>query len=172
MIRVDCSAVSPVCRKYGCWILALCWLLGLICGSLLFLHAGPSFLTLMRRIIFIPVSISGLLSNLLIPFLITVYSVYFSMLWLIFFVCFLEGAALSWSAAGILVAFSSAGWLIHWLVLLRSSFLAASAFPVWVRIFSGGKTGAVFCWWFFAATALCILDYTVISPFLASLIIH
>ena len=172
MIRYESGVLMPWYRKYGYRILALCWLLGLVCGALLFLQAGSSVLSLMRRVVWNPVSISGLLSNLLIPFLFTVYAVYTSVLWLIFPVCIMEATLHSFCLAGLYQAFSSAGWLVCGLVLFHSSVCAFAAFLVWSRIYSGGKIRGWLCWWIFVCAVVYVLDYYVISPFLASLIIH
>jgi len=172
LVRVDYSAAPFVCRKCRGFLLASCWLLGLVCGWLLFHYAGTICEALMRRIVISPVSISGLLSSFLIPFLITVYSVCFSMPWIIFPVCFLKGVSFSFVSSGIWKAFSSAGWLVQSVLLFRSSCFAVGAFLVWIRFFSGRSTSGAFFVWLLLAAAGCILDYSVISPFLASLIIH
>lgn len=172
MTRVEYGVNSPFSRRYGCRILALCWVFGLFAGAFLFLQAGPSLLPMMRRVILFPVSIAGLFSSLLIPFLFTVFAVYSSLIWLIVPVCFAEGALLSFCLIGISQAFSSAGWMIRTLVLFRSGVCAVCTLLVWLRIFSGGKTGGWLCWCVYICAAACILDYSVISPFLASLIIH
>ena len=172
MTRVEYGVNSPFSRRYGCRILALCWVFGLIAGAFLFLQAGPFSFSLMHRIIGSPVSIVGLLSNLLIPFLFTVFAVYSSLFCLSFPICFTEGVLFSFCFAGISRTFSSAGWMLRWIVLFRSGICAACTLLVWFRIFSGGKTGVWLFWWLSVCTAACILDYSVISPFLASLIIH
>ena len=172
MTSVTCDVFSTFCRRYSYGILALCRLSGIVCGVFLFLKAGPSSFLMMRRVIETPVSIVGLLSNLLFPFLITVYSVFIFSSWLIFAVCFLDGVLLSWFAAGISVAFSSAGWLLCSFLLFHSNCCFIGAYLVWSCLLSGErKIGRFFCWGLIASAA-CYFDYFVISPFLASLIIH
>ena len=118
MTGVVCGTVPQVCRKYICCILAICWLSGLFYGIFVFYYAESSVVSLMRRTLVSSVSIVGLLSNLLIPFLFTVYAVYYSMSWLLFPVCFWEAFSVSFVMTGVCMAFGSAGWLVRSMILL------------------------------------------------------
>ena len=149
-------------------MLAVFWIVGLICGIFLFLYAGTPVVSLMRRILCSSVSIVSLFGIGLIPFLFTAYAVIFSGQWLIFAICFCKACLLGFVSAGIWFTFASAGWLLWSLLLFSGSVLSADLYFLWLRVLSADRI----CW--FSAVSVAFLAVgiaeRIISPFLACLI--
>ncbi len=171
MARVDGFALSRWYSKSVRQILAFWWLLGLLGGIVLFRYAEFPVVSVMRRVVFAPVSIVGLFSNLLIPFLFSVFTVSFAVWWT-WVLCFLEGCRVSFVFMGLYTAFGSAGWLIPCLLLPGSLVSTAACYLLWQRLLAGEKILAPAVGSVAAAALAYAAEYCVISPFLASLIIH
>lgn len=167
-----CGNVPHLNRRYVRCLLAICWISGLLCGIFMFYNAGPPVASMMRRTLASSVSIVGLLSNLLIPFLFSVYAVSASMPWLIFLICFFEAGVFSFVSAGICVAFGSAGWLVRSMLMLCSGVGASAQYVLWLQLLSGRNTAGVTILFSFLLAMVYACDYYVISPVLASLIIN
>ncbi len=167
MTRVDGLYLPCPYRKYLRHFLAFWWLLGLLCGIVPVRYAGfPGFL-LMRSLALAPVSIVGLFSNLLIPFLFSLFTIR-SMPWWIMVLAFWEGFGLSILA----MELRFAAWPVRWLLMFGSSVFAECAYFLWLRLLSGQRVIGAACGVFLTAALAFAAEYYIISPFLASLIIH
>ena len=170
MIQYDSYEDASLHSGFSPALLAVCWLLGVFCGMLLFLHAGTPVFSLMRRLPYGSVSIVSLLAAGLIPFLFTAYAVFISRPRMVFAVAFCKACLFSFVSLGISVAFASAGWLMRGLLLFGSGVSCVMLYFLWLRILSGRKT-----YWLAvaaAAAAACWTSFYIISPFLACLIEH
>ena len=160
-------------RKRNLWVLASVWVLGLGSGIWAFAYAGSSLLPLMRSTLSGTVSIVSLLCVTGLPFLFSAFAVFISCHWLIFPIAFCKGFCFSFAATGLLQAFGSAGWLIRPLLCFADSVSMPLLYWFWLSCFRTDdrlwRPRAVL-----AAALLLLLgsvDYCLISPFLADLII-
>lgn len=172
MARFDCGKAWKMNTGQRRFLLALCWISGLLCGFFLFLQAGAPVVSLMRRILLDSVSIVSLFSIRFIPFLFTAYAVFISEVRLVFPICFTRAMIYAYVSLGIYSAFDSAGWLIRILVLFGDSLCMVVLYTYWLRLLSGQKTKcfAETMGVFLGFLLVCIADFYVISPYLASLI--
>ena len=167
------SFVLPDLRRKGCrLLLAFSWLAGLLCGLASYIFAGDSLDSLMRGAVFGSVSISGLLSVTILPFLFSAFAVYVRKPRLLHIAAFGKAFALSFVCLGIMHACGSAGWLVRWLLCFSSCAFAPVLYLYWLRHISGsrrfsfGEAALVFS----AAVLIGSVDFTIVAPFLARLI--
>lgn len=156
------------CRRF----LAFSLIAGLILGALTASSASDSVMLLMRLAICRPVSIVGLLSICLLPFLFSVLAVFLSKSWLLIPVCFSKAFNYSFCALIISRIAGDPGWLLHILFLFSDTCLFVMLCWFWIRHITGMRATVI------RDAAICIvvfivlgaLDYCYISPFLAMLI--
>lgn len=158
-------------RRGRCLYLALSWVAGLTMGGLVFVHADASFLSLMRSTRMVPVSISGLVSVILFPFLISAFSAYCSMNWTLYVAVFGKAFGFCLAAFSCASAFGSAGWLICPLLLFSDVGTVFALWLFWLHCGAAGRGLSVKTWLLclMAAGLFGIVDVCFISPFLAVL---
>lgn len=158
-------------RKYTHYILAFFWFSGLVCGALLFLTAGTSVTSLMRRCVLQPVSIVSLLYVTILPFLVSILMALISRPMLILPICFGKAFLFSFVSAGILSVYGSSGWIIQALLLSIDCWSAFLIYLWWLRMLQCAERWK---WEGLFLTAMAILAdsvyFRIISPFLACLI--
>lgn len=159
-------------RKNIMVFLALFWFLGLLSGAAFSAAASDSLVPLMRTAVNSRVSINGLLTAILLPFLLSAFAVMIHEPWLLLPVAFGKAFLVSFVGTGVLNAYGSAGWLIRWLLMFSDCCSLPVLFWYWIRQTTGRNRH------FFPVTALVLLaavlissfDYCVVSPFLATVI--
>ena len=149
-------------------LLLVCSFAGFLLG-IAFSYRSQTFVSLMRGAVSSPVTIVGLGAVLFFPYLLTASAVLFSSSGILLTVAFLKALLFGACAAAVDLAFPDAGWLVRSL-LLFSDF---AGYPVlfWLlwRFIDGHKNPIVAFWIAGGAlTAIGILDYLVIAPFLES----
>lgn len=154
-------------------LLAFLMLLGFLCGAFFTVDPLPASVSLMRTAASSRVSIVGLMTVLLLPFLISAFAVYTSSPFLLFPVCWLKAFFFSYSAGMISLAFGNAGWLVRWLLLFSSGL--SLPLLIWFCMRQGDGTYREDLLRDFTVCAVLILligslDFRVISPFLVKLI--
>ena len=151
--------------------LACAFIFGLISGVLISMSASGALDSTMRAAPFSCVSISGLLSAILLPFLLSAFAVYLSCPWLLLPIAFCKAFLITFLGLGVLDAFGSAGWLIRFLLMfgdvITLPLLWWYLYQVILR-----PASRVRCTLVAAVFSLAVggLDHYVISPFLANLI--
>lgn len=155
------------------WLyLALCWIAGLLMGSLLAIGAGNAFSSWMRTADLGCVSIVSFVTVLFLPFLFSAFAVMISRPQLLLLICFLKAFSFGFCASGITQCFQSAGWLVRGLLLFSDGCLLPVLLWFWVRHIDG--TQRVTTSEMLACAALTFLvgsvDRCLVSPFLAMLI--
>ena len=156
-------------KGLGCFL--CCWIVGLLLG--IFFAAETGFaVSMMRRAASCRVSIVLLFVGGALPFLIAAYAVmierYFILFSLVLLRCFCFGYC-AWTAV---LSFGSAGWLVQPMLQFTDSILLAVLCFFSLR-WSGGydrhlKRDLTFCIALTAAVA--VIDFSAVSPFLASLL--
>lgn len=159
--------------RRGCrFFLASSWLLGLICGILVYLSAGGILVSLMRSTLYVPVSIVGLLCAAVLPFLFSALAVFLSRPGLLLPICFGKAFLLAFVSLGVIRAFGSAGWLLRWLLLFGDCVSAPMLYWFWLRYIPGDRllSGWEAASLFSLGLLIGSVNYSVISPFLVRLI--
>ncbi len=167
----NCQTPSKLqdCRQNLC-ALALCAVSGAGLGALFAGASGDSYVLLMRMAASRPVSIFGSAVSVFLPFLISVFLITHSKPWLVYLICGIR--FFLFSAAGFALArsFGSAGWLVRLLLQMPDLFLIPVLIWFSLLSFAGKCTKRVMICCILLAAAIGMLDYCVISPFLANLI--
>lgn len=153
-------------------LFALSLFVGLILGVISASSASDSVILLMRLAISRPVSIVGLLSIYLLPFVSSILAVFLSKSWMLLPICFLKALIFGFCARVITVLAGDPDWLLHILFLFSDTCSFVMLCWFWIRHISGRKVTVI------QDAAICIvvfiilgtLDYCYISPFLAMLI--
>lgn len=159
-------------RRNWVVLLALSWILGLGFGGLTFRYGMDHLVSLMPSVLSSRLSIVGLASSALLPFLFSVFAVYFSHPWVLTIICFTKAFLYAYVSCGVYQAFGDYGWLVHWLLLFADTLCIPVLFLYWLRHLSGYRR---FRFWTTAAylTALAgiiLTGYYLVSPLIGALI--
>ena len=165
------SVFSISQRKIRTVFLAFFWCMGLLTGAILAQYSGEIHFSLMRRAAACSVSIVGLFTVLL-PFLFTAFAVVLSNCFLFYPIAFLKALTFSYHACVVSAAFGDAGWLVRYLFLFTDACTIPVLLWIWIRG-SGNR-----CIGLLHGTGICVLiacavgliDFCIVSPFLAMLI--
>lgn len=155
------------CRKWM-FLLALCWVFGLLLGCLCGGSRAGVFPSNMELSEFGQVDPFGSLLILSLPFVSSVIAV---SLWrsVLPLIAFAKAFCFAYVSAGLMVSFGSAGWLVCILLLLGDGAMLPLLWLYWYRSMAGQSVAAIciagtlamVIWWF---------DYAVLSPFVANMI--
>ena len=117
-LRRNLYCILPVKHRSACIVLlAFFWAAGALAGTFFCAQADASILSLMRRVIYDPVSIVSLLLVHTFPLFIAALAVFSSRWQLLYPLCFFKAFSFSYCACGLSWAFSSGGWLIRVIAL-------------------------------------------------------
>ena len=157
------------CRQNLC-ALALCAVFSAGLGALFAGTSGDSYFLLMRMAASRPVSIVGSAVSVFIPFLVSVFIITHSKPWLVYLICGVRIFLFSSAASAIGRSFGSAGWLVR--LMLQIPDLCLIPVLIWFSAvtLAGNCTKRVMICCILLAAMIGMLDYCVISPFLADLI--
>lgn len=161
-------------RRAGSFLLAVCWLFGVLLGFCAAIFAGNSLSSLMRGSTVGSVSIVRMLVLSSLPFLLSALAVYLSQPWLIFALSFLKAFCFSFCAVGIHLAFGSSGWLVQLLLLFTDCFTIPVLYLYCSKLIQYGVNKADTCFLRCLIYACCvgIVDYCWIAPFLRTVFIR
>lgn len=113
-------------RNRNCILLAFCWMSGLLFGFLFYTFNQHTLSSLMRRAIFAPVSIVGLLISFLFPFLFSAFAVIIhTPIWIYPIACY-KAFSFAVVSIGFVDGMGSAGWL-YWILLMAGDILSLPA---------------------------------------------
>ena len=158
-------------HRKGPFLLTVFFLLGHLLGVWVSGHASDFLFSAMRTVVSSRVSIIGLLSALVLPFLFSAFAVYMTQPMLLFPIAFWKAFLFSYLSAGLLSAWGSAGWLVMPLVMFCSLCSMPVLYWYWQRHIGGEH----FRWGTFSFTlavlaAIGIVNLFVIEPFLVRII--
>ena len=157
------------CRQNMC-MFALCSVFSAGLGAWFAGTSGNTYILLMRMAASRPVSIAGSAVSVLLPFLVSLFIIVHSKPWLVYFICGIRIFLFSAAARALDCAFGSAGWLVR--LMLQMTDLCLIPVLIWFSLLSLVRkpTKHVMTCCILFAAAIGMLDYCVISPFLANLI--
>ncbi len=118
-------------------LLALSWIFGLGFGALVFRYGKDHIVSLMPSVLSSRLSIVGLASCSVLPFLFSVLAVYFSVPPLLMPICFFKAFLYAYVSCGVYGAFYHAGWLLHLLLLFVDTLSIPVLYLYWQRHISG-----------------------------------
>lgn len=154
-------------RKGMLFLLACCWISGLLCGVICFSVSSSGVISLMRRTVLSPVSIVGLLNAALIPFLLSALFSLLSIDWIVFCIVFIKAFIFSFVSLGLILSFGSGGWLLRFFLVFGDYAALPLLFWCWMRMVSVGAGRSVILLSFVccALVIAIVLVYRVIAPF-------
>lgn len=165
------QAKAYICHRTPEMVLAGIWLVGLLAGGVSFSKAGIHYFLLMRSAVFCSVSIVGLFACNFLPFLLSAFAVFFNKPRLLYWICFFKAFIFAGCSYGIMVSFGSAHWLVRLLLQFSDCCLVSVLCWFCLRHINGNlyavKRDCIICTGLIAAVGM--LDYCVVSPFLARL---
>ncbi len=168
------SPMQRSSRRDTPFFLAFAWILGIVFGVGASYCASHSLSSLMRMTANSPVSIFGLLSAMLLPLLCSAFAVYISCPWLLIPTAFLKAFLYTYFSFGILASYGSAGWLIRLLLIFSDTLMLPVLWLFWLRGIQWGRVD--FLYRLIPAVSVVFLigsiDYSIISPFLAQIILN
>ena len=149
-------------------LLIIMWFLGLAVGHLL---CVPSFVPLMRSVIYQPVSIVGLFICIFLPLILSYFSLLFQKPIMLLIVCFIKSIAFSFSFTLVSYIFDTASWLLRLLILFSDSFFLFFLMIFWLKTISDFNRSCYKSMYMFAAIGLYIgiTDFVIVSPLLERL---
>ena len=152
-------------------LFSMVWIAGILCGSFIAYQASDTYLLLMRGAANSPVSFTGLLAAVLLPFFFVTFSINISRPKLIYLICFLKTCIFMITAHTVMLSYGSAGWLIR--ALLQFTDTASLGLLCWFayRHLDGSRERL---WSDLGLCLICTaclgcIDYCYVSPFLVLL---
>lgn len=124
-------------RRFHYAALAFSWVIGLGFGALTFGYGKDSLVSLMPSALSSRLSIVGLLSSTLLPFLFSVFAVYISVPQVLIVICLAKAFLYAYISCGVYQAFGSAGWLAHWILMFTDTLSIPVLYLFWLRHVSG-----------------------------------
>lgn len=170
--RSYCPGTPHRRRKGRRFLLACCWIAGLLCGAWTGLSADSFLFLWLRGILWATPSMAGLLCVVLLPFLLSTLVVFLFRPGLLLLVCFGKAFLYAFASVSVLLAFGSAGWLFRWLLLFSDCVCAPVLYWFWLRYLPGDRRLCVWdtAWMLSMGLLAGSLNYSVVAPFLARLI--
>lgn len=169
----DMQSIQPsasLCRL-RLFFLAFIWCLSFSIGIVFAYFNQNITVSLMCTAPLCRVSIFGLVITLLFPLLITAVAVHFSIPHLIFPIVIFKGISFGYCLFGSFLTFGSASWLVYSLLTFSETVMVVPLLWLWVVYLCGStislKRKFTLC--VLAALMLGIVDYFMVSPYLATL---
>lgn len=158
-------------RRMMFLLLAFSWCLGLVLGLWSSAMAGESLVPLMQSAASARVTITGLLTAISLPFLLSALAVFLGRWWLFLPIAFGKAFLIAFTGYGVFVSFGSAGWLMRVLLMFSDCACAPLLLWLWIhgitaerrRVLSVAGPALL-------ALAIGSVDFYVVSPFLAMLL--
>ncbi len=168
------ASYLPFLRCKACIFILLCfWTFGILFGCLTAIRIPECDFSWMHTVPAHCASIVGLLFTGMLPFLLTAAAVCFSLEWTLFLLAFYRAFSIGYLSLLMLWSCDSGGWLARGMILFPDLICIPFLFRLWVQIFQGATDqlyGRLLSCSLICA-AVTAIDYLVISPYLASLIL-
>lgn len=169
LTEISTSRNMQKCNERVCaLVLSIVFSAGL--GALFATIAGDFYFLLMHRAGNVSVSIVGSVIAVLIPFLVSVYLIAHSKLWLAYLICGIRIFTLASSCYATIHSFGTAGWFMQG--MLHFPQLCLTPVLIWLMFlrFTGKYSRLVGLYCIIFAAIVGMINFCLISPFLANLI--
>lgn len=159
-------------HRHCALVLASSFLLGHLLGVWFSGIASEHYLSAMRAVVSSRVSIIGLLSSMVLPFLFSAFAVYLQQPVLLIPIAFMKAFLFSYLGYGLYTAWGSAAWLVTGLTMFGSLCSMPVLYWYWLRHMGGRRFEILpFCLILGILVMIGMMDYCLIVPFLANIII-
>lgn len=172
MITDHCIDSRDNCRMFQYFLPVAFSFSGTVIGIFTAYQTDPVFLSMMRRAVFLPVSIVDLCCSILLPFIFTAVISCNKKTYLLLPFSFLKSLTYSLILASTTFVFSSCGWLVRSLLLFTDSIVIALLYWYLVRHINGQQTTAKRDLLVILLLSITtgILDVFFVAPYLAALL--
>ena len=157
------------CRN-KCLIIALCGAIGSLVGVMIAISAGNYYFLLMHTAAGSRVSIVDTGFAILVPFWVSLFLIVHSKPWLVYVICILQIAQYTAALYAIAISFGSSGWMVNAFMQFSDFFLI----PILLLLSKcrlQNRVSKRLIWISIAVSVVVgLIDYCLISPFLANLI--
>ena len=153
-------------------LVSFVWILGFLIGNYFASQTADIHHLLLHNIAFCSVSFLGLYFALFFPFILSAFLIRSPVQSFTLLIVFAKALSIGFCACGIMIAFSSAGWLMRSLLLFSDSLIVILLLWFWIRNYtyeiSKLNTDLSIC----AVLSFIIscIDYFAVSPFLEALL--
>ena len=164
---------SNSCRRIHRYILAFCWLLGLLWGSLFALWIDEEIFETLRFGMFAELSIVSLLAITLFPIALVLFAARLSRPHVLYLLVFLKALSFAFVMTGYLDVFACSGWLIGSMLMFSDIAMTPLLWYILLRSEQcdvGVLRNSIF-FSVVSATVIVFLDYCFVVPFWADLLL-
>ena len=147
-------------------MLIFLWVLGLFLGLYIAAKVEPLIYSQMYVCGYTSVSIAGLLSVMLLPFVLSLLAIRFRVIWAIFFFAFLKSFLYGYCRSAFVFAYADAGWLMNFLCFFSDSAVTVALLMYWSSCLKrpGRWNLRQYGIFSFASLMICLFDYYYIVP--------
>lgn len=157
-------------RNRSTAVLTICWITCSVAGIITAIYMSDLLIPLMRGAVMQPVSISGVLIAVFLPFLFAAFAVFFSERWLLIVIGGIKAFGFGFCACGISLTFGQCDWLIRGLFLFTDHFTVPMLYLFCLRYLSGEtRLRRELAVWLLIIAVVSGIDHCFVSPFLAEL---
>ena len=167
---------KPACigfwNRFSPALLTLSWVTGMVLGAG-FAYLSKQFLVpMVIDSVSAQLSITGLVSAGIVPFLLSAFAVFFCEPWLLLIISMFKAFSFSFCATGVSLAFVQSSWLVRFLFLFSDILIIPVLYVYWLRCLSHRckvkrwELSLYLC----IAGLIVYLDCHFIAPFLKSLL--
>ena len=169
--RTMTTKITDWWRRWASRLLATSWVLGILMGCGAAKSASSVLTVLLRGCVTADMTLWGIVSVTMLPFLLSAFAVSFSEPWLLLFISTFKAFSFSFCAWGVCLAFGHSSWLVLFLLLFSDFLLIPLLVFYWLRHIRGDILSPPWELPLFLGIALGVgyIDYRYIAPFLASL---
>lgn len=155
----------------GFWLLISSWVLGLCTGTMFFFSDRDTFCALLRDFSFGYASAVGVLASIFLPFVLSIIACACGAFQWLSGIAFCRAFSFSFTFAGFLISFPTAGWLIRLLLCFDGVCSVPILLLFWMCALRAGGSLSASVLFLFAAFFLLIGStyYCLVMPFAAGL---
>lgn len=149
-------------------LLVFVWLFGLILGCYFATVASSNeSIHIVRQVLQSEPSIIGLFISLIIPLVTSFLAIKLRLNLLILPIAFIKAVCFSFCAMCLIFAFGDAGWLLCRLYVFSDSCAVVVLLLFWIHCIPGDVVALNknFCYCLVSISAICFVDYFLVSPF-------
>ena len=158
--------------KKAAALLSITWIVALLLGAFLACLTADSLQGPILGLLYAPSSPVSVLLPAFLPFLITVFAVYFFPTGFIAVICGAKAFCFGFCSCGIAVVYGQGSWLVCLLTMFTDIFSVPVLCLYWLRCYSAAQrpTRIANVCFGFSLLAICATDYCFVTPFVEYLL--